>query len=539
MKKLKNNLKVEFEDKYLGAFLGAAVGDAIGWPQEDRGMKIGEHTAPNPRFQKWHRKSGNKFASFEELIVPGSYSDDTQLLFATARSLQNKNWFSHFVRVELPTWLIYERGGGGATKRAANMWSNGNPPWKLEKQKSKDIRQYFEAGGNGVTMRVLPHVFYSVGNFDEISQQVFLNGIATHGHPRALLSAILYSKALHYQINKQDVLGYGELVDYLLEEKNEWSKIPTVNNLDDWKESANFFAQGKYMDVWEKTKLELIEGLCIIKNALSDGLMDKTRQTLTSLNCFDKNTRGAGTVACLVSIYMASKYASNPVSGLLEISFLKNTDADTNASMVGGLLGSIHGTEWILPEWYEIQDYSYISKLTSSLKNEKIEKIPVLWHRNERNEFNKKLNSIKIGDKLFLNSFEEIELVEKIKHKPLTNNIEPFTFKFMSKQGQSLFIKSINKIEYNKEVVKNDNKVKLIDNLISFNTNDLVKIVEMLPPRVTAKKTFSIILEITRDIDLIGAKTEFELKNVASKYVQKGYDLNLILKIISCIKKVK
>ncbi len=114
---MKNNFKVEFEDKYLGAFLGAAVGDAIGWPQEDRSMRIGKSFKPNPQFQKWYRRGGNRFSPYEEVIDPGSYSDDTQLLFATARSLENKNWFSHFVKIELPTWLLYERGGGGSYKK--------------------------------------------------------------------------------------------------------------------------------------------------------------------------------------------------------------------------------------------------------------------------------------------------------------------------------------------------------------------------------------------------------------------------------------
>ncbi len=214
-------------------------------------------------------------------------------------------------------------------------------------------------------------MFNSFADPNEISHQVFLNGIATHGHPRALLSAILYSKALEYQIKKEDVLAYGELVEYLLKERDGWSNFPDLNNLEDWKESANFFTSGNYMKIWEETSVELIEGLYIIKNALSRGLLDKTYQTLTRLNCFDSKIRGAGTVACLVAIYMASKYASDPVKGLLEISFLENTDSDTNASMIGGLLGSIHGTEWIIPEWYEIEDYEYLCKLVQNLKKRK------------------------------------------------------------------------------------------------------------------------------------------------------------------------
>lgn len=531
---MKNNYKVEFQDKYFGSLLGAVIGDALGWPQEDRGMRIGKNFQPNPRFQKWNRKSGNRFSAYEEEITPGSYSDDSQLLFATARSLQNKNWFSHFVKVELPTWLVYERGGGGATKRAADLWSNGNPPWKLEKQKKEDIKKYFEAGGNGVTMRILPHVFSTFENPNEIYRQVLLNGIATHGHPRALLSAILYAKAMQYQIGKEDVLAYGELVDYLIKEKHEWSVFPNLYNLEDWKESAHLFTEGKYMDIWEETSNELIEGLNVIKNALSQGLMDKTTQTLTKLNCFNPKNRGAGTVACLVAIYIASKYASDPVTGLLEISFLQNTDSDTNASMVGGLLGSVHGTEWIIPEWYEVQDYEYIRHLVKNLNSEKSINTPSIWHWSERNNFKKNLVASEVGSKYVLNTFGEIELVEKIKHKSITRNIEPVTYKFLSKQGQSLYIKLVNKVGVTDPNIKPVNYDQA-SKKISFSINDLEKLIDMIPQRITTKKTFSIILEMVNNIGNLNTSNPLEVEKFASKYVQKGYDLNIIVELVKLI----
>ncbi|WP_280166635.1 hypothetical protein [Priestia aryabhattai] len=46
-------------DKYLGSLLGAIIGDAIGWPQEDRSMKVGKRLIkPQKTFQKWERKNG-------------------------------------------------------------------------------------------------------------------------------------------------------------------------------------------------------------------------------------------------------------------------------------------------------------------------------------------------------------------------------------------------------------------------------------------------------------------------------------------------
>ena len=171
--------------------------------QEDRSMKVGKRVVtPQKAFHGWERRCSGRFYKHIEEIKEGEYSDDSQLLIATARSLQNgENWYSHFVKLELPTWLLYERGGGGATKRACKLWISGTPPWKSNKE--TEVNQYFQAGGNGVAMRILPHVFFSYNNKEELIQQVFKNGIATHGHPRAIVSAIFYACALRYLLLKE------------------------------------------------------------------------------------------------------------------------------------------------------------------------------------------------------------------------------------------------------------------------------------------------------------------------------------------------
>ncbi|MEH7488887.1 ADP-ribosylglycohydrolase family protein, partial [Priestia megaterium] len=396
-------------DKYLGSLTGALVGDALGWPQEDRSMKIGKRILrPQKSFQKWERKSGGRFYQHIDEIKEGEYSDDGQLLIATARSLQkNENWYSHFVRLELPAWLLYERGGGGATKKACRLWSSGTPPWKSTKQ--LEINQYFEAGGNGVAMRILPHVFLSLHNTEELIQQVFKNGIATHGHPRAILGAIFYAYALKYLVLKENTLGYGELIDYLIENKNEWSTFPNIIKIEDWFAAANKNANGDYLSLWSLTANEILEDLLMLKDRLALGILDSSNETLDLLKCFDKRFRGAGTTTSLVSIYIASKYASEPTTGLLEVSFLKNADSDTIASMVGGLFGAIHGTEWLINEWYKVQDYDYIKNLvTSSMRNKEEEaKKIVLWSVSNKKQFLNNIETLDIGESINFGPFEE------------------------------------------------------------------------------------------------------------------------------------
>src|SRR5258707_1183966 len=83
-----------------GIFIGAAVGDALGWPQEVRGGLIGgqkdrARSPPRPEFRNWNRHAGHYSGRYLDPVGGGEYSDDTQLLLATARScLAGERWWN-------------------------------------------------------------------------------------------------------------------------------------------------------------------------------------------------------------------------------------------------------------------------------------------------------------------------------------------------------------------------------------------------------------------------------------------------------------
>lgn len=111
-------------DKYFGAVLSAVIGDALGWPYEDRSNNVSPLREVKIRncFVDWTRRGGGQYYRHRELIKAGEYSDDSQLLLSTVRSLRyKKEWSKAFLMQELPSWPIYERGGGGATLRAGRV----------------------------------------------------------------------------------------------------------------------------------------------------------------------------------------------------------------------------------------------------------------------------------------------------------------------------------------------------------------------------------------------------------------------------------
>lgn len=359
----KNTIRLK-ASKGAGAMLGAAFGDALGWPNE----RVIRSTPKQPQgqlysFKEWRRRSGGRFFPYEEIISEGEYSDDTQLILCLSRSLLKEEvWWEHFTQIELPFWSVYERGGGGATKRAVESWLNGTVPWS-SKRKPLDVKRYFDAGGNGVAMRVLPHVLrLNEKDFPEIAANIFLDGIATHGHPRALLGALAYGFALWSAFRKESKLAYGELVDDLIQHVEIWSALPLQPTvLPEWRTQAENSLPA-YMKFWESARIEIMDYLGVCQAELSKGALSLDDDVLEKLQCFDYQISGAGTVAAIAAIYLASRHAADPINGVVKAAFSIGADTDTIASMTAGLLGCINGYDWLSSVKHGIQDAGYIEQ---------------------------------------------------------------------------------------------------------------------------------------------------------------------------------
>lgn len=211
---------VKDQSRVTGMLLGAAVGDALGWPQEARGGLIGGQKArdgrePAAEFRAWTRTAGRYSSRYRDPVRAGEYSDDTQLLCATARAcLARADWLERLTLAELPAWPVYQRGGGGAVLSAAGAWAEGRAPWDAGRtQKGRAARErYMSAGANGAAMRIAPHAVVA-SNPRELADRVLRDGLTTHGHPRALVGAVLYAAALDRALRLQGTVGYGDLID--------------------------------------------------------------------------------------------------------------------------------------------------------------------------------------------------------------------------------------------------------------------------------------------------------------------------------------
>lgn len=349
-------------DKCKGAMLATAIGDAMGWPNELRAKNTKKSPTVSDNFIEWSRRC-SKPCWHTEKILPGEYSDDTQLTLSVARSIISGNWEEQFIKKELPFWLTYERGGGRALLQSARSHKTGVSPWQ-----SKYATDYFDAGGNGVVMRILPHVIANTysSNLRELMNVVIKDAFMTHGHPRAILGATCYAFALDYLLKKESVLEYGELVDALIDSCHIWGALPDSIEFATWLDCAHISAHYKYFDEWNRSVNYMIDQLQYVKSALKKGLILEDSKVLTKLDCLSK-TNGAGDVTILGAVYLASKYANNPTLGIKIPAFLVGADTDTLASITGGLLGMLCGTEWIPIDWKGVQDYEGLLQITELL----------------------------------------------------------------------------------------------------------------------------------------------------------------------------
>jgi ADP-ribosyl-[dinitrogen reductase] hydrolase len=170
-------------DMIKAAFLGAAIGDALGVPVEfkSRAVRQDDPVIDFRGFGTWKQP-------------PGTFSDDSSLLFCTAESLclgfDLDDMAGRFIRWESEGyWAAHQAAFdiGNATSTAIERLKTGVSPTVSGGMREQD-------NGNGSLMRILPLAFWlqaetSVDVRYQIVKQV--SGI-THGHFRSVMACFCY-----------------------------------------------------------------------------------------------------------------------------------------------------------------------------------------------------------------------------------------------------------------------------------------------------------------------------------------------------------
>jgi ADP-ribosylglycohydrolase len=365
------------ETKYKGSIKLSAIGDALGWitefekSQQSLQEKYGTKRIEN--FYTWKKTVGGRFYGFIDTIKAGSYSDDTQLLLAVARSIKKDGNIDHnyFAKIELANWLDYARGGGRNVKTAADKISRKSTKWFNNFYKFKvngENYDYKQSGANGAAMRVLPIALANLGNTEKIKEEIFCNSIITHGHPRAILGAMLYGYAVNQIIvYRPEDFNWEKFIIQIGLDFHKKFELSFINKMEirEWLKEWNKSSNRTFESVYAETINETQNQLRFVYQSINQDT--PVKETLKKIGCFDPATKGSGIATVVAGIYLATKFHDKPLEAVIQSVNALGSDTDSIAAFTGGLVGALHGHSIIPDRWKTVQDIEYLDKVAERL----------------------------------------------------------------------------------------------------------------------------------------------------------------------------
>lgn len=365
------------ETKYKGAIKLAAIGDALGWITEfeksSDSLKLKYGTDYISNFYEWKKEVGGRFNGYIDNMTKGSYSDDTQLMLSVARSIKVDGTIDreYFSKIELPNWLLYARGAGRTIKNAARKIERKSAKWNsnfFNFKAGNTTIDYRESGANGAAMRILPIALANFGEIDKIKEEIFANSIVTHGHPRAIIGAMLYGYAIDTILKfRPEHFTYEAFLTELGKDIHQKLSIPFIQkaSFSSWEKEWNSKAKIPFKEEYQTVLNETQQYLRDVYKSLTNRTDDE--KALRNLGCYNSETKGSGTSTVIAGIFLCCKYHNEPIRGIEQAVNSIGTDTDSIAAFAGGLIGSLHGTSIIPERFKSIQDLNYLENIANRL----------------------------------------------------------------------------------------------------------------------------------------------------------------------------
>ena len=364
-------------ERIESSLVAAACGDALGWitemnqyPDSLRRLFGVERLAD---FQDWGKSAGaGGGRRYLDEVRKGEYSDDTQLTLAVFRSLRGDGSFDgdHFTGRELAMWLDYARGAGAASVGAALAAQRAPVRWydNFFTYGGRRRRDYRSGGGNGAAMRVGPIALANLRNPERMAEGVWISSVASHGHPTAIVGALLYAHALRLRLERRGPMPRRDFIDELTRAVSGTSP-PQTPEFEHW------------LNVWNSETHHTWEEL-----PFEDLLADKTAEATWHLermaqlpdepgatrNYMDTTVEsfgsGTGTVLAALAIFLQER--DDPRDAVPWTVNQLGYDTDSIGGFVGGLSGAVYGRAAVPARWFqEVQDGPYFTYMAGRLES--------------------------------------------------------------------------------------------------------------------------------------------------------------------------
>ena len=363
-------------ERIESSLVAAACGDALGWITE---MNRHPDSLRNlfgidwlTDFQDWEKSAGaGGRRRYADYVRRGEYSDDTQLTLAVFRSLRGDGSFDgdHFTQRELAMWLDYARGAGAASVGAALAAQRKPVLWydNFFTYGHRGGRNYRSAGGNGAAMRVSPIALANLRRPDRMAEGVWKSAAATHGHPTAIVGALLYASALRLCLERRKPIPRPDFINEIAAAISEAAPPQTPEFeqwLNVWNSEAHHTREGlPFEELLADKKNEVTEHLERLAQ-----LPDEPRVTRDYMDCTVEHF-GSGTETTLAALAIFLQDRDDPRQAIPWTVNQLGYDTDTIGGFVGGLIGAAYGREAIPTRWFaDIQDSAYFTYMARCLE---------------------------------------------------------------------------------------------------------------------------------------------------------------------------
>ena len=314
-------------DKVRGMLLGVAIGDVLGAPLE---MFSAETISARYGRVTTFIKPADDHKFFAGKPA-GYWTDDTVLTLAILKSLINKSRFDmdDMTMEHVKALEEYgDRGFGNSTKFSILNAKNGEH-WSKSAKTGRDKRGLPYGTGNGISMKIAPFsVFISpngffgepFGGFDgERNQEIADLAWMTHKTGMALASGLSHVYVLRYCLSEHPETFDRDIFTYLAHE-------------------AAIIGESMMKDDFPEKLSDRFRILMNMRGA--DFLTPNIRKTFDNGTCFVYNS--------LPFTYAFFLRNPDSIESLYDVANAGG-DTDSNASMLGALLGALHG-ESIFPK---------------------------------------------------------------------------------------------------------------------------------------------------------------------------------------------
>lgn len=322
-----------------GCLLGVAIGDALGMPVELWSHEKILEVTEGQGITTFINPLQTRITDTKDL-QPGQTTDDWQLTEVVARSIvECKGWNrEHVARAHINAMKTSNFGWGFTTRDSIKALSQRDSLWDFPPDQGPG-----KGCGNGVVMKIAPLAIYSYLHYREVNQQVFAKhcmelGSLTHPDPRASFAA--YGVALFLGhilqglgVNKDNGLS---ILSHVISE---------VRDL-----------EAKYCK-FRPNPETVSERLSMIPRYL--GSAEELRLGVGS------KFFALDTAAFAIGVFLRNPWDFR--KGVLE-AVNAGGDTDTNASVVGALIGANNGIYGIPKEWRGFRpEYKEIENLAEEL----------------------------------------------------------------------------------------------------------------------------------------------------------------------------